>query len=227
MHRFYHPNELTAETLISLSKDEAHHLKHVMRTDVGAPLEVVNGKGQLATGVYKGNNRVFLDTATFTKTSEPPCILLQAWADPKHLEWIVEKTTEIGIDEIWLFRGDKSSLKVLSEGKKERLAKITVSALKQSKRLYLPQLAYFSSLDKIPLPKNLYFGDLTEKNCQISPGEKAICIGPESGFSKREKELLLSKGAKGVALSKNVLRCETAAIVAAHTLCFSSCGENH
>jgi 16S rRNA (uracil1498-N3)-methyltransferase len=215
-HRFYIEDSLQGVQSASLSKEEEHHLRHVMRVKKGDLIELVDGKGTLASGVFS-DPFVSITSVHTSKAPVDQAVLLQAMTEPSKLEWIVEKGTELGITSFWLFPAKKSKLSSLSDSKKERLEKILISALKQSDRLYLPKIHYVTSMDRLPtnIP-NLYLahkGGLSPSH--IQKGSSGILVGPESGFTEEEASFFQhTLGAIPITLSENVLRAETAAMIA-------------
>ena len=101
---------------------------------------------------------------------------------------------------------------------------MTISALKQSGRLYLPAIEILPRLEALFSHRARYlFGD-TRPAPPLSPtkSEEPILFitGPEKGFSKREQSLLDQKAA-GVRINPNILRAETAPLAALSILSFN------
>jgi 16S rRNA (uracil1498-N3)-methyltransferase len=121
----------------------------------------------------------------------------------------------VGVSSFKLYPASRSEKKALSEQNLKRLQTIILSSVKQCGRLYLPKIELKESL-KACLEGQVLFGDLESSNPQI-PIEKNITlvIGPEGGFTPQERSLLVDYGAKGILLSRNTLRAETAAVVGA------------
>ena len=125
--------------------------------------------------------------------------------------------------QLWLFPGEHSERKELTEHQLERAKAITVAAMKQCGRLWLPaielkpKLAAWCGLDFTGL-----YGDVSPQAPgirqvweRVAPSKGIVFwIGPESGFSAREEEKLKQLGAHGVKLHPNILRTDTAALVA-------------
>ena len=221
--RYFFEKELVVDEKIILPYPESHHLVKVMRTPIGQMVELINGQNQLAQAkVLKIKKEVELEIIE-VETKDPPAhkiILCQAIPRFNRLENIVEKGTELGMTDLWLFPGDLSEKKKLTDHQLQRLHTITISALKQCGRLDLPHIQLKPSLtqwDKLPYPA--YFGDTNPEAppfAQIiekSP-EIIICIGPESGFSKNELTQLHKLSAHGISLHSNTLRTDTASLVA-------------
>lgn len=156
-----------------------------------------------------------------------PCHLHIAIAPTKNmdrLEWFAEKATEIGIDEITPLICDHSERRTV---KNDRLEKILVSAMKQSKKAYLPILneqCTFAEFIKQKRDGELFIGHCYEHDkkelCKTySPGHNAtILIGPEGDFSEEEVSTAIANNYIPISLGDSRLRTETAGVVACHTI---------
>lgn len=225
--RFFIETALQTNSELIIEDQEFHHLSRVTRTNEGDEIEVVNGKGQLAKAnvdkIKKKNAIIRINSITEVSPPNLRTILVQAIPRINRLEFIVEKGTELGMSELWLFPGDKSEKKELSENQINRLRTISVSAMKQCGRLYLPPIVILPSLAKWKkYPSFSYFGDISEKaptiieQWQNNDPHNELCffIGPESGFSSFEEKILIENKIKGVSIHNNILRTDTAAITA-------------
>jgi 16S rRNA (uracil1498-N3)-methyltransferase len=161
-----------------------------------------------------------------------PDFFISLWVAPtkqmERMEWMVEKCTELGIHSIGFFHSRYSERK---EIKLNRLEKIAISALKQSKNLFLPEIkAMISIKEIIPLPMNkdssnqFLFAHIAEpadqplfkilhKNIHSN-----ILIGPEGDFSNEESDSLIKSNWQPFSLGKAILRTETACIAATHSV---------
>jgi 16S rRNA (uracil1498-N3)-methyltransferase len=214
---------------IILSAEESKHATKVLRKKEGDILNFTDGKG----GFYK---------AEITLADSRKCRLKIVSSDQKekqhnyHLhiaiaptknmdrfEWFLEKTTEIGIDEITPIICSRSERKVI---KTERGNRILLSAMKQSLKHHLPKLNNAVTLKDFL--KQDFNGTKYIAHCEdgeknelktVSKAEKTlILIGPEGDFSPKEIELALKNQCKAVSLGTSRLRTETAGIVAVHTI---------
>jgi 16S rRNA (uracil1498-N3)-methyltransferase len=135
---------------------------------------------------------------------------------PNKLEWVVEKATELGADALHFYTADYSEKDDLSANQLERLHNLSLSALKQSGRLFLPSIEVLPSLKRTFVEGGtIYFGD-TGGSCpsilNVRRGKHTSLItGPERGFSEAELEILHT-AAQGVSLSAYILRAETAPV---------------
>ncbi len=226
-NRFFSDSTLHQDQEIILSPPESRHMVQVMRQNVGDTVEVVNGHGQLAQChiVKTPKQGAVLKIIELAYETPPtfPVILAQALPRPNRLDTVVEKGTELGMTELWLFPGDRSEKKRVSETQIKRIEHLMISAVKQSGRLYLPKL-------KIAAPINewkqqhiaTFFGEPSYSAASFQqiwsekePGSGAIfVVGPEAGFSEGEVSCLRDIGAQGVCLHPNILRTDTAPLVA-------------
>jgi 16S rRNA (uracil1498-N3)-methyltransferase len=214
---------------VQLESSEHHHLFHVMRATLNQEVDLINGNHQLAKARIRTltKERATLTIETVQNREPPPFFCLaQALPRQPRLEYILEKATELGAREIWLFPAENSEKKSLSKNQEERLKHILISALKQCGRLDLPTLIEKPSLSKWPpFSHPLYFGDLHPDLPLLSQKLRCPCtfiIGPEKGFSLKEKESLKKIHAKPIRLSPHILRVDTAAIAACCTIDFNS-----
>ena len=134
-------------------------------------------------------------------------------------EWIIEKSVEIGVDEIIPLQCENSERIHL---KRERLDRIAISALKQSKNLWMPEIhevVKFDSMRDFKTDSNWIAHCLdSEKNSihelSTTSCSQLICIGPEGDFSSKELDMAIAFGFKPLSLGEHRLRTETAAITA-------------
>jgi 16S rRNA (uracil1498-N3)-methyltransferase len=227
-NRYFCDADFKVGAQVSLEGAECHHLLHVMRASINQELELVNGRGALAHSrliSFEKKRRAVCFVEEVQQEEKPTSSirLIQALPRASRLDTIVEKTTELGIDELILFPGKLSERKVYSEKSWQRLKGVAIAAMKQCGRLYLPAFSLWSGIDrweKLKVPA--FFGDLnlqapklSDELSQISRRESiTFIVGPEAGFTSEEEEQLKVLGVKGVRLHHNILRTDTASIVA-------------
>lgn len=222
--RVYIAASLQKEQMIPLENTEFHHLVNVLRFKENDKVEVIDGQGTLAQAainhIEKKRAWLSIESIRFEKKPLREVILAQALPRINRLDFIIEKGTELGATQFWLFPGNYSERKNLTEHQLERLENLTVAAIKQCGRLYLPKIAMKPSLDEWKeIEMTAYFGDLSpsaeplSKICKNSESS-LFFVGPEAGFSDEEVRILQALGAKGTKLHQNILRTDTAGIVA-------------
>jgi 16S rRNA (uracil1498-N3)-methyltransferase len=209
---------------------EAHHLIHVLRAEVGDPIEVFNGSGEIWKGeilqIEPGVVRLSqLQLVGEEVSSVHRVILIQSMCKSDKLEWILQKATELGIAEIHLLEAERSMVKIPAQrypNRMERWNRIIMSAAKQSLRSVLPGL--FSPLPcpalcqqvqadtKLLLSENETQNKLKKVLRERSTGIIAVAVGPEGGWSHAEEALFRQNGFQPVSLGPAILRTETAAI---------------
>ncbi|MBB63502.1 MAG: hypothetical protein CMO81_00380 [Waddliaceae bacterium] len=226
-NRFFTHDNLYKDAIISLHDREAHHIARVMRKKIGDKIELINGRGQLAFAELSSIQKYQVDVTVKDIEEKPKSlskvILAQAIPRAKRLDMILEKSTELGVDEIWLFPGARSEKVVINESQEQRMQAILIASIKQCGRLHLPEIKIKKTLDKWDqLIGTAYFGDIAEDAPLFSDkwikAEKEsstlFFVGPESGFTDAEHKKLRKLGANGVKLHNNILRTDTAPIVA-------------
>jgi 16S rRNA (uracil1498-N3)-methyltransferase len=225
MHYFYHPHLLEADELIGLSADESHHGLRVMRVAVGQQVGVLNGKGVKALATVEQATKKQLSlriTETEQQSRQNKSKLQLAFSPVKQADrnsFVVEKAVEIGVDVIFLFFSQNAERTRLNA---DRLERIAVAALKQSKGFYLPKIvllknfeaavaipADFKAIAAVPHRQGPHLFNEVPTNAHTM-----LLIGPEGGFTTAEIELAKAAGVVPVSLGPNVLRTETAAIAA-------------
>lgn len=229
MQLFYNPNINLDTEQFTFPTDESKHIVKVLRKKTGDTLQITNGRGDMFVAEILFPDHKKCTAFVIEKIYHAPKgYHLHMVVAPTKLndrfEWFLEKATEIGVDEITPIICDHSERKII---KKDRMEKVIQSAMKQSLQAYLPILNETVTLKEFlnnTLNGDLYIAhceedDKTELFNRIRPKTPAIVlIGPEGDFSSSEIELALEKGFLPVALGKNRLRTETAAIVACTTL---------
>lgn len=225
VERFYLDDPLLDQSLVKLEETEFHHLVRVLRGRVGDEIELVNGKGILAQAKIKTlqKTHALVEIESIQKTEEHShqLILAQALPKPNRLDFILEKGTELGVTQFWLFPGEQSAKKDFFPNQMERAKALTIAAMKQCGRLTLPEIIIKPALKQWSSLNSLsFFGDVLPSAPLLSQFQSIIhqsdallfIVGPESGFSQKETEMLISLQAKGVKLHHHILRTDTAAI---------------
>lgn len=230
MNLFYTPD--IRGDYYTLNPEESKHCIRVLRFTAGEPVALVDGRGNWYNGMIdrpdaKGCGVQI--TEQIGHYGERPFHLHLAIAPTKNIdriEWMLEKCTEIGIDEITLLNTEHSERKVVKE---ERLEKVIIAAMKQSLKAYLPRLNPMTDFRKFistctesqKLIAHCHAGDKKRLDDIYRPGQDVvILIGPEGDFSETEVSLAAGAGFTAITLGHSRLRTETAGIVACHSVNF-------
>jgi 16S rRNA (uracil1498-N3)-methyltransferase len=212
------------ETTASLRGEQAQHLARVLRAQPGQIFDVVsNGFLHRAEIV-----RVDDDEVVFTLHEELeaeaalPVHLLMAVFKFDHMEWGIEKATELGAARITpvLARRTEKHLAQAAAKRVERWRRITLEAAKQSRRTDVPMVdgpvALKAALAMVEAGTKLLLAETEQENTLsaglVGASDVALAIGPEGGWTVEEMALFSDSGWKHVTLGPRIVRAETAAI---------------
>lgn len=231
MQIFYVPG-ITGSSCV-MDENESLHCIRVLRMAKGEKVQMVDGTGNLFEGVITVPDPAGCEvkitgvTVDFEKRDYSLHIAISPVKNHERFEWFVEKSVEIGVDEITPIicrNTEKPGIK------RDRIHKIILSAMKQSLKAFMPVLNETVSfveftgralrgtkmiahcnqfIDRYPIP--VVYG----KN-----DNAVILIGPEGDFSAEEINLAINAGFKSVHLGQGRLRTETAGIAACHSVYF-------
>ena len=141
---------------------------------------------------------------------------------PKRFNYLIQKASELGVNDIFPVISERTVTKFNSEKEKEKKIKqwrwIAKEAAEQSERNYIPRIHSIKTIDEIkPGPSANYLADTklrTTMTKNIQTVDETCCVfGPEGGFSSNEIEILHEKGFSSISLGKRILRSETAPVV--------------
>jgi 16S rRNA (uracil1498-N3)-methyltransferase len=148
-------------------------------------------------------------------------------------EWMIEKATELGVATIIPLEADRSEkgLELAARKRIERWRKIARAASQQSRRVHLPEILEPVRVREASIhaaPNRFYLEETP--GCPLllravlaradrKPGDTvAAMVGPEGGWTDRERAQLIAAAWTPVSLGAQILRTETAAIAAAAVL---------
>lgn len=232
MYQFFvEPEQITDRVVIITGKD-VNHIKNVLRMKAGEEISVSNGIDgkEYRCGIKEFQEDAVVCELRFVKeegTELPSKIyLFQGLPKADKMEWIIQKTTELGIFEIIPVAMKRCVVKLDDKKASSKITRwqgIAEAAAKQSKRGIIPQISKVMSFEEAVaysrqaqirlLPYELAEDPRKTKEIisQIKPGQDiAIFIGPEGGFDESEVELAVKDGMESITLGKRILRTETA-----------------
>lgn len=226
MYLFYTQDILTSHVL---SEEESQHCVRVLRYTRGDEILLTDGKGNTYTARITNPHPKHCEFEVLTQEKQQKAhdfylhIAIAPTKNIERMEWMVEKCTEIGVDEITPLLCRFSERKQI---RTDRLEKIVLSAAKQSLTPYLPKLNELTDYDtfvrqateETKFIAHCYKEDKRELKDEIRRGKSVlVLIGPEGDFSEQEVEEALALGFVPVSLGNSRLRTETAGVVACHT----------
>jgi 16S rRNA (uracil1498-N3)-methyltransferase len=232
MRSLFIPN--LKEGILHLPEAETRHAVKVLRAKIGFSYALMDGQGGTAEGVIIDLDKrsCVMQVGELSRESRPKLGLTMIVSPTKkteRFEWFLEKATEIGVERIYPVFTSRSETNI---AKFDRWNKVLISAMKQSKRIWLPELMPAMTLmDAVheisaspQLAKNFFVAHCRDSVSllakthllkALTPAESScIAIGPEGDFTSDEIEEMLDSGAKEITLGDMRLRTETAAIVA-------------
>jgi 16S rRNA (uracil1498-N3)-methyltransferase len=228
-------------TTAALTGDQAAHLVRVLRAEPGQIFDVVAGGFLHRAEIVTVNEaRVdFLLHEELESDAALPLHLLLAVFKFDHMEWAIEKATELGIARITpiLARRTEKHLAQAALKRAERWRRIALEASKQSRRTTIPEIADPAPLKQAleqeksatrillseteqattlttALENSLRPTDYEPVALTDSPITHALAIGPEGGWTPEEMVLFTQHQWQPVTLGPRILRAETAAIAA-------------
>ena len=228
--QLFYCKDITPNAFCTLDAEESRHAVRVLRLREGDELNVTDGRGNLyCCQIVEANDKACVVEAfellsAFHLPLSTLHLAVAPTKNPSRMEWLVEKSVEIGVGEITLLNCDHSERSFL---KTDRLEKLAVSAMKQSLHTVLPEIHPAVSLRdllstfRFPLSTQKFIAHCeadkprTPLATALQPGKDAVVlIGPEGDFSEEEIALALECGFQPVSLGPSRLRTETAALYA-------------
>jgi 16S rRNA (uracil1498-N3)-methyltransferase len=227
MQVFYSQNIVGDKILID--QQEHIHLSKVLRKTLGDKIYVCNGKGLFVLAEIISMTKketMLLTKEVLHDEKENSNRLTLAVAPTKNMdryEWFIEKAIEIGVHRIVPFYSQNSERRKL---KLERIQTIAISAMKQSKSLFLPEIhapISFKELLNLKLTNQKYIAYVLEETNTVKDvfpllepdKELIVLIGPEGGFTVEEADRAMKNSFKALSLGAKRLRTETAAVYTA------------
>ena len=224
---FYVPNATEDN---ELPTDEAIHAIRVLRLKIGDDIFLIDGKGTFYEAlVTLANSKHCLYKITQTLVQNKTWkghihLAIAPTKDISRIEWLVEKATEIGFDEISFLNCQFSERKNL---RIDRIERIVISAMKQSRKAWKPIVNNMLSFEDFmqkevtgqkfichcynEIEKTDFFSNINNSGLFE---DITVLIGPEGDFSINEVHQALQQQYKSTTLGNSRLRTETAGLAA-------------
>lgn len=233
MYKFFvNPSQITEDEAVIVGAD-VNHMKNVLRFKAGKEVMVCDGMGNdFICSVHRyTEDEAFLkvlDKADMNSELPVEIVLFQGMPKKDKLEWVIQKSVELGASEVAAVAMKRSVVKVDDKSKEKKLLRwqgIADAAAKQAKRGIQPEVTFHDSLKA---------AETSLRSCELllvpyenAEGMKAtretlsdvrnyakigIVIGPEGGFEGDEIRYLASLGGHLITLGKRILRTETAGL---------------
>ena len=208
--------------------DDAHHLTRVLRVEAGQQYEISDNSSVYLAEIETARKDLVSFSVVAKIPSPEPVVritLIAALIKFDRFEWLIEKTTELGVERILPFMAERSEkgLDRAAARRVERWRKIVREASEQSRRSHLPEV-----MDTVPFADaiavedglRLVLDEAADKRSILSalpdkrePGARvSLLVGPEGGWTERERLAFARSSWMPVSLGSTILRAETAAV---------------
>lgn len=207
--------------LFTLSSNDMYHIKKVMRMKPNDTIEVVYDESLYICTLDSDYNVVISDKINKDNTKTKHVTLCIPLLSDQKFSFILQKATELGVDEIIPVMTNRSIAKINDVDKKlTRWNSICKEASEQSKRLDIPSISKIKKIDDLSI-SGLKIVCSTKENLKTIKNvlqnntkcdKMVLMVGPEGGLEDIEEEKLVNLGFIPVTLGKNILRVETVPI---------------
>ena len=228
LYRTFNENLLNLDSsYIEVKGAEFLHLSKSLRIQVDDEVEIFDGIGSSCKAIVKELHKsyliLYLSSAIKTETNKNSIISIIPFIKKENLNFLSHKLTELGVDEIHLYKPDllDQSLQKKDLNKiMDKIDAILINACKQCERNFKPKIFMHNNLStalKINEDRTLIafnFSGKTNLNTDVKDIKIGIITGPESGFSENEEIIIKNQSSETYLLGDFPLKAETAAIVA-------------
>ena len=216
---------LAVSQTISATPSHAHYLRHVLRIQGGSLVALFNGvDGEWLAEVeflHKSGCAFKVQKKCRPQESESGPWLLFAPIKQLRLDFLIQKSVELGVELIWPVRTQRTVVRNINP---TRIRANAIEAAEQCGRLTVPQTRVYTDLVDIlndwAAHRMLCWGDETGEGApalevlQTCAGEAAFLIGPEGGFDDSEREILRGQHyTQAIDLGARLLRSDTASLM--------------
>lgn len=213
---------------LELKQTDYHHIKDVMRMKKGDIIKIAYDN-KIHTCKLKNITKIEFDVIDIEEFNNKDVFIDIAFSLIKEqkMDFLLQKCTEVGVNKLIAINTKRSIVKIEDNKiskKIDRWENIIKEASEQSFRSSMPEIEYIKSIKELALREYdlKLICSLTENTENIKKvlhnynkyAKILLIVGPEGGFEKEEEEYLEGKGFVSVSLGDNVLRAETAPVVA-------------
>ncbi|KUG04299.1 ribosomal rna small subunit methyltransferase e [hydrocarbon metagenome] len=243
MHRFFVSADDIRGDIAYIDKQEARHIKKVLRLKAGDEVILFDGSGQeyRALLMESGNNVLSARITEISIKEDSPDIslcLVQGIAKGDKMDNIIQKATEIGAAVIYPLSSERTIVRLQGDNAVKKVSRwqhIAREACKQCRRNVVPLIKPVMEIDQVcqeigefpalMLYENEQNNRLRQvlnsiKETVLANGKIFLIVGPEGGFSEVEVEKARIQGVKIASLGPRILRTETAGIAASSIIMY-------
>ena len=241
MHRFFAPALDPGDELVTLPRDEAEHLTRVLRIGVGDTVAVFDGRGReflakVATAVRRDVRVQLVSRVEPAAEAAVHVTLAQAVLKGDKMDDVVRDAVMLGVASIQPIvtkRTETTVASLIRSARVDRWQRVAIASVKQSRRAVVPEihlpLTLESALDEPAASLRLMLVEpgavagaepLSALRTLPAPGDAAILIGPEGGWTEPECAAARDRGVRLVTLGHRTLRADAVAVAAISVLQF-------
>ena len=241
MHRFFAPTLDVGDETVVLPKDEAEHLRRVLRLGVGDTVSVFDGRGHefiaRVTVALPRETRVQLMTRIEPPAEAAvPITIAQAVLKGDKMDDVVRDAVMLGasaIQPLVTKRTEVTVAALLRASRVERWRRVAVASVKQSRRAVVPDirtpLSFDSHLDEpfgglqLMLVEPHAHADvepIAVLKRESPPADVSIWIGPEGGWDEKEWKTARERGIRLISLGQRTLRADAVPVAIVSILSF-------
>jgi 16S rRNA (uracil1498-N3)-methyltransferase len=223
--RLFVDSDLGTDCRVELSPPQAHYLTAVLRLKLGAKLLVFNGRdGEWVATLAETHKRgaaLAIDSQMRPQENGPDLDYLFAPLKRSRLDYMVQKATEMGVARL---RPVVTERTIAERVNSERMRANVIEAAEQCGILRVPEVEPPAKLDDVldtwDRRRRIIYCDEADQGTdpvaaltRLEPGQLAVLVGPEGGFSPRERERLIDKPfVVPLSLGPRIMRADTAAV---------------
>lgn len=225
--RLYVKTNFSSGAVFAAVSEQAHYLNHVLRLKAGDAVRLFNGQdGEWLAHINDTKKKTCtlkIDRQLIPQTEAEDIFYVFAPLKAARLDYMAQKATEMGAS---CFIPVLTQNTQVSRVNVERLQANAIEAAEQCNLLSVPEIrapqTFDAMLESWPRERALVFCDKSAKNetplaklSKLRGKSCAVLVGPEGGFSKNERDRLLSAPfTLPISLGPRILRADTAAVAA-------------
>ena len=239
MHRFFAPALDAGDETVALPRDEAEHLRRVLRLGAGDTVSVFDGRGHEFLARVASIVRRDVRLQLLSRIEPPPepavaLTLVQAVLKGDKMDDVVRDAVMLGVaavQPIVTRRSETTVAMLLKSARVDRWRRVALASVKQSRRAVLPEirlpLTLETFLDEPPAGLRLMLIEPTA-GAEVErltpsvrpPSDAAVLIGPEGGWTEPEWQTAKAAGVRLLTLGHRTLRADAVPIAAISVLQF-------
>ena len=243
MHRFFAPTLDFGDETVMLPRDEAEHLRRVLRVGVGDTVSVFDGRGheylaRVASSIRRDVRLQLISRVEPAAEPSVPMTLVQAVLKADKMDEIVRDAVMLGvaaIQPVVTKRTETTVAMLLRASRVDRWQRVALASAKQSRRAVLPDIRMPLTLEtflddppaalRLMLVEPAAIGDTIVERLSVFqghpvPSDAALLVGPEGGWTDEELTMARAHGVRLVTLGQRTLRADAVPIAAISVLQF-------